>query len=172
MDPVIQEVELAWRSAGSLLNVRAERSGSNPRKARAQRSVSRCPPLRTKAHFRHRRFLPSNARLGEIGTHPARMSPNGAVLRLRLPRTSTCSRNIIADPLSAGREFMRRQVLPRLTEPIREALQFDASLLDLIEPSATRPKKVMSPSGLTALMDRASAPARGGRCAAIGRWSS
>src|SRR5580704_1439979 len=75
MEPIVQEVELAWPSAGSLLNGRAEKSGSNPRKARAQPSVSRFPRLRTnQAHFRHRCFLPSNACLVEIGTHSARIA--------------------------------------------------------------------------------------------------
>lgn len=38
----------------------------------------------------------------------------------------------MSEPLSARRERLRRQVLPRLTDPIREAPQFDASLSDLI----------------------------------------
>jgi ATP-dependent DNA ligase len=42
------------------------------------------------------------------------------------------SRNVMAEPLSARRELLRRQVLPRLTEPVREDPQFDASLTDLI----------------------------------------
>jgi hypothetical protein len=33
----------------------------------------------------------------------------------------------MAEPLSARRELLRRQVLTRLTKPIREAPQFDAS---------------------------------------------
>jgi len=41
-------------------------------------------------------------------------------------------RNIMSEPLSARRELLRREVLPRLTDPIREAPQFDASLPDLI----------------------------------------
>ena len=41
-------------------------------------------------------------------------------------------RNVMAEPLSAGRELLRSQVLPRLSEPIRKAPQFDASLTDLI----------------------------------------
>jgi bifunctional non-homologous end joining protein LigD len=38
----------------------------------------------------------------------------------------------MAEPLSARRELLPCQVLPRLTDPIREAPQFDASLPDLI----------------------------------------
>jgi bifunctional non-homologous end joining protein LigD len=41
-------------------------------------------------------------------------------------------RNVMTEPLSDRRELLRRQVLPRLGEPIREAPQFDASLPDLI----------------------------------------
>jgi len=41
-------------------------------------------------------------------------------------------RNIMGEPLSARRELLRSQVLPRLTDPIREAPHFDASLPDLI----------------------------------------
>jgi ATP-dependent DNA ligase len=41
-------------------------------------------------------------------------------------------RNAMSEPLSARRELLRRQVLPRLADPIREAPQFDASLTDLI----------------------------------------
>jgi DNA ligase D-like protein (predicted ligase) len=41
-------------------------------------------------------------------------------------------RNVMSEPLSARRELLRRQVLPRLTDLIREAPQFDASLPDLI----------------------------------------
>jgi ATP-dependent DNA ligase len=41
-------------------------------------------------------------------------------------------RNVMSEPLSARRELLRRQVLPRLADPIREAPQFDASLPDLI----------------------------------------
>jgi bifunctional non-homologous end joining protein LigD len=41
-------------------------------------------------------------------------------------------RNVMPEPLSARRELLRRQILPRLTDPIREAPQFDASLPDLI----------------------------------------
>jgi bifunctional non-homologous end joining protein LigD len=41
-------------------------------------------------------------------------------------------RNVMSEPLSARRELLRRQVLPQLTDPIREAPQFDASLSDLI----------------------------------------
>jgi ATP-dependent DNA ligase len=40
--------------------------------------------------------------------------------------------NVMAEPLSTRRELLRRQVLPRLSDPIREAPQFDASLPDLI----------------------------------------
>jgi ATP-dependent DNA ligase len=41
-------------------------------------------------------------------------------------------RNVTSEPLSARRELLRRQVLPRLADPIREAPHFDASLPDLI----------------------------------------
>ncbi len=41
-------------------------------------------------------------------------------------------RNVMAEPLSARRELLRRQVLPCLADPIRGAPQFDASLPDLI----------------------------------------
>ncbi len=41
-------------------------------------------------------------------------------------------RNVMSEPLSVRRELLRCQVLARLTEPIREAPQFDASLSDLI----------------------------------------
>jgi len=41
-------------------------------------------------------------------------------------------RNVVSEPLSTRRELLRRQVLPRLTDPIREAPKFDASLGDLI----------------------------------------
>jgi DNA ligase D-like protein (predicted ligase) len=41
-------------------------------------------------------------------------------------------RDVMSKPLSARRELLRLQVLPLLTEPIREAPQFDASLPDLI----------------------------------------
>jgi bifunctional non-homologous end joining protein LigD len=41
-------------------------------------------------------------------------------------------RNVMSEPLSARRELLRRQVLPHLADPIREAPQFDASLADLI----------------------------------------
>jgi ATP-dependent DNA ligase len=42
------------------------------------------------------------------------------------------SRNVKTEPLSARRELLRREVLPRLSDPIREAPQFDASLSNLI----------------------------------------
>jgi ATP-dependent DNA ligase len=37
----------------------------------------------------------------------------------------------MSEPLSAGRELLRREVVPRLADPIREAPQFEASLPDL-----------------------------------------
>lgn len=40
--------------------------------------------------------------------------------------------NVMSEPLSARRELLRRQVVPRLTDPIRETPQFEASLPDLI----------------------------------------
>jgi ATP-dependent DNA ligase len=38
----------------------------------------------------------------------------------------------MSEPLSVRRELLRRQVLPHLSDPIREAPQFDASLPNLI----------------------------------------
>jgi len=67
--------------------------------------------------------------------------------------------NVMAEPLSARRELLRRQVLPRLGDPIREAPQFDASLPDLIRASASKAWRDSSPSGSTARMSPASAPA-------------
>jgi ATP-dependent DNA ligase len=41
-------------------------------------------------------------------------------------------RRVMAEPLSVRRELLRNEVLPRVTDTIREAPQFDASLADLI----------------------------------------
>jgi ATP-dependent DNA ligase len=54
-------------------------------------------------------------------------------------------RNVASEPLSARRELLRRQVLSRLADPIREAPQFDASLPDLI-----RAVREQGPEGLIA----------------------
>jgi hypothetical protein len=81
MELIVQEVELAWRSVGSLLNGREERSGSSPRKARAQFSVSRCLRLRTnQADFRHRCFLRTHVWLRSARIRPEQLS-DGPVLR-------------------------------------------------------------------------------------------
>jgi hypothetical protein len=57
---------------------------------------------------------------------------DGAALLLRLDLLVLAGRNVMAELLSARRELLRRQVLPRLTDSIREAPQLDASLPDLI----------------------------------------
>ena len=88
MEPIVQEVELAWRSVESLLNGRAEKSGSNPRKARAQPSVSRFLRLRTnQAHFRHRSF-PSFERQMRQAKRPGPPGKNCASNRASGTRSS------------------------------------------------------------------------------------
>ncbi len=42
-------------------------------------------------------------------------------------------RNVIAEPLSKRRDLLKRHVLPKLSEPIRESAPLNASLSDVIE---------------------------------------
>jgi ATP-dependent DNA ligase len=41
-------------------------------------------------------------------------------------------RNVMGEPLATRRDLLKREVLPRLAEPVREAPRFDAALADLI----------------------------------------
>ncbi len=79
---------------------------------------------------------------GEVVALDADGRPSFNALQNSAPTAQVCyyvfdvmvlaGRSVILEPLSARRELLRHKVLPRLSEPIREAPQFDASLSDLI----------------------------------------
>ena len=60
-------------------------------------------------------------------------SPKARVIYYVFDALVVAGRDVIAEPLSTRRQILRSQVLPRLSEPVRESPQLDASLPDLVK---------------------------------------
>jgi bifunctional non-homologous end joining protein LigD len=81
-------------------------------------------------------------------------------------------RSVMADTLGARREFLTREVLPKLADPIREAPRFDASLADLVRAVREQGLERLVAKRLDASTSTAPAQERGARCGSTGPRSS
>ena len=81
-------------------------------------------------------------------------------------------KDVMAEPMAERRDILRRRVLAKLAEPIRESPELNASLPDLISSVRAQVSRGWSQSGETAAMSPASGPAPGRRCASTKARSS
>src|SRR5207245_3774978 len=73
-------------------------------------------------------------------------------------------RNVMSEPASVRRDLLRREILPKLGEPIRESPVMGASLPDLINAVRAHGFEGLWRSAWTANTNRASARVPGARC--------
>jgi bifunctional non-homologous end joining protein LigD len=81
-------------------------------------------------------------------------------------------RRVMAEPLSVRRELLRNEVLPRVTDTIREAPQFDASLADLIRAVREQGLEGIVAKRLDSVYEPGLRSGACERCASIGARSS